>query len=114
MEMAQPDPNAVIMNRDDFKQLLDQIRKLAQSGARDAARQMLSQLQSMMENLRAARPAPPNAQGRRAMDTLNQWQGLIRDQQQLLDKTFREEQRRDGQQQAMQNGRAAGRGKRWQ
>src|SRR5690606_10347187 len=103
MEMAQPDPNAVIMNRDDFKKMLDQIRKLAQSGARDAARQMLSQLQSMMENLRAARPAPPNAQSRRAMDMLNQLQELIREQQQLLDKTFREAQRRD-QEQAMPPG----------
>src|SRR3546814_16681283 len=99
MEMARPDPNALTLNRDDFKKMLDEIRKLTRSGARDAARQMLSQLQSMLENLQAARPAPPNAEGRRAMDTLNRLQGLIQQQQQLLDKTFREAQR-PGQQQA--------------
>src|SRR3546814_13633872 len=66
MEMARPDPNALTLNRDDFKKMLDEIRKLTRSGARDAARQMLSQLQSMLEHLQAARPAPPNAEGRRA------------------------------------------------
>src|SRR3546814_2355731 len=86
MEMARPDPNALTLNRDDFKKMLDEIRKLTRSGARDAARQMLSQLQSMLENLQAARPAPPNAEGRRAMDTLNRLQGLIQQQQKLLDK----------------------------
>src|SRR3546814_1259145 len=40
MEMARPDPNALTLNRDDFKKMLDEIRKLTRSGARDAARQI--------------------------------------------------------------------------
>src|SRR3546814_13807798 len=93
MEMARPDPNALTLNRDDFKKMLDEIRKLTRSGARDAARQMLSQLQSMLENLQAARPAPPNAEGRRAMDTPNRPQGLIPQHHKQHAKTSREAQR---------------------
>lgn len=88
------DPNTLRMSRDDFKKLLDQIRELSRSGQKDAARQMLSQLRALMESLRMRRFAQPNQQQRRAMQMLNDLQGLIRDQQKLLDQTFREAQRR--------------------
>lgn len=88
------DPNALRMSRDDFQKLLDQIRELARSGQKDAAKQLLSQLRGLLESLRMRRFAQPSQQQQRAMQMLNDLQGLIRDQQKLLDQTFREAQRR--------------------
>ncbi|MEO9962989.1 MAG: TIGR02302 family protein, partial [Nisaea sp.] len=51
MQRQQIDPNQM-MRREDLMKMLDQMRDMAKTGARDAARQMLSQLQQMMENLR--------------------------------------------------------------
>ena len=93
-QLPQMDPNALQMSRDDFKKLLDQIRELSRSGNKDAARQLLSQLRGLLESLRMRRFAQPNQQQKRAMQMLNDLQGLIRDQQKLLDRTFREAQRR--------------------
>ena len=87
------DPNANTIDRQELRDLMDQIRELARSGAKDAARQLLSQLQQLMEELRSgqfARAQPNN--GSQAMRTLNDLQRLIQGQQELLDRTFREAQ----------------------
>lgn len=93
-EMNQQNDQNITLNRNDLKKMLDRIRELMKSGQRDAAKQMLSQLQNMLENLRARRFARPGQQQQRAMQMLNELQNIIRDQQKLLDKTFREAQRR--------------------
>jgi hypothetical protein len=71
--------------------MLDKARELSRTGAKDAARDMLSRLQEMLENLQAAQPGQMqqgnnNSQGRQAM---RQMQDMMRRQQQLLDKSFR-------------------------
>ena len=94
-ELQQPmDPRSMMLSREDLKKMLDRIRELYKSGQREAARQMLSQLRNMLENLRARRFQRPGQQHRRAMKMLDELQGIIREQQKLLDKTFREAQRR--------------------
>lgn len=93
-ELNQQNDQNVTLNRNDLKKMLDRIRELMKSGQRDAAKQMLSQLQNMLENLRTRRLARPGQQQQRAMQMLNDLQNIIRDQQKLLDKTFREAQRR--------------------
>jgi uncharacterized protein (TIGR02302 family) len=93
-ELNQQNDQNITLNRSDLKKMLDRIRELMKSGQRDAAKQMLSQLQNMLENLRARRFARPGQQQQRAMQMLNELQNIIRDQQKLLDKTFREAQRR--------------------
>ncbi|MEX0757994.1 MAG: DUF4175 family protein, partial [Tistlia sp.] len=51
---AQPlPPDAQMLQRDDLQRLIEQARELAQAGARDQARELLSQLQQMLENLQA-------------------------------------------------------------
>ena len=53
------------LDRDALQRMLDRAREMARGGARDAAKQMLSQLQEMLENLRAmpyAQQNDPNAQ----------------------------------------------------
>ena len=72
------------------ERMLDQIENLAKTGARDAARQLLSELQNMLENLQAGRPMNGDQQnGEQMMQSLEQLGDMIRKQQELMDKTFR-------------------------
>ncbi|MBY0432411.1 MAG: DUF4175 domain-containing protein, partial [Rhodospirillales bacterium] len=57
-----------------------------QTGSRDAARQMLSRLQEMMENLQAGRQGSP--EDNQVSQALDQLQGLAGKQRQLMDKSF--------------------------
>jgi uncharacterized protein (TIGR02302 family) len=93
------DPEALAMTREELKNLFDRMRELAQSGAKDAARQMLAELQNLLENLRAGRMGQPPPEFRQGMDMLDALQELIQGQQELLDRTYSEAQRRNGDQQ---------------
>lgn len=85
------DPSTMQMiDMNDLQRMLDQIRDLMRSGARDAARQMLSQLQQMMESLRAMQFARMPQGAMRGNSAMRQLQDLIRRQQQLMDRTFRQ------------------------
>src|SRR6187455_2085269 len=67
---------------------------MSRSGDKDAAKQLLEQLQQMLENLQMAQPG----QGVDDMEqALNELGDMIRKQQQLRDKTFKQGQdsRRD-------------------
>ncbi|MDA0261142.1 MAG: TIGR02302 family protein, partial [Proteobacteria bacterium] len=85
------DPNALQVQELDLAQMLERARELSQMGAKDAARQLLSQLQNMLENLRAGVMMNPLEQStQQALRGMNQ---LMRQQQQLLDQTFRSDQK---------------------
>ncbi|MBW8640776.1 TIGR02302 family protein [Hoeflea sp. WL0058] len=93
-EMAQqmpPQSMQNILRQQDIDRLLDQIENLAQSGARDQAQQLLSELQRMMNNLQTGQHQ--QAQGdnpmRQRMDELGE---LMQRQQQLMEETFDLEQ----------------------
>ncbi len=93
--MANLPPNADVrtLRSQDLEHMLDQIENLAKNGARDAARQLLSELQNMLENLQTGRPMMGNQQqGGEMMQSLNQLGDMIRQQQQLMDQTHRAEQ----------------------
>jgi uncharacterized protein (TIGR02302 family) len=73
------------------------MERLSRSGDKDAARQLLEQLQQMLENLQMAQPGQS---GDGDMEqALNELGDMIRKQQQLRDKTFKQGQdsRRDRQ-----------------
>jgi len=96
---AQPptDPNTQVMSREDVERMVQQMRDMARAGGRDGAREMLSQLQQMMENLQNGSPPPPqtaeDAARQQAMQQLSQkLQDLQRQQQELLNDTFRQAQ----------------------
>ncbi len=93
-----------MMESADLQRMLDQARELSQAGARDAAKRMLQQLNQMLNQLRnGARLARPQAGQNQARKALNQLRELSRRQQQLLDKTFRQQQMgRQGRQQGQQ------------
>lgn len=91
-EMPPLDPSQMLSSQD-LDRMLDQIENMARSGARDAARQLLAEMQRMMENLRNARRMPQNMQGDGQMsEALQQLQEMIQRQQELMDQTFRLDQ----------------------
>jgi uncharacterized protein (TIGR02302 family) len=84
-----------ILSDRDLKSMLDRLERLSKSGDKDAAKQLLEQLQQMLENLQMAQPGQP---GDSEMEqALNELGDMIRKQQQLRDKTFKQGQdsRRD-------------------
>jgi len=96
--LARPlDPNAKVMRQQDLNNMLDRLERLSRSGDKDAAKQLLDQLQQMLEGLQLAQPGQ---QGDGDMEqALNELGDMIRKQQQLRDKTFKQGQdsRRDRQ-----------------
>ena len=86
------DPSKVISSRD-LQRMLDQARELARSGERDKARELLSQLQNMLENLRMAKPGQMQQRGtNEAQQIMRGMRDLMQRQQQLLDRSFRAQQ----------------------
>ena len=103
------DRNAQELRPQDLNAMLDKMEQLARSGARDAARQMLSQLQQMLENLQMARPGGQQQQGENEDEqALNQLGEMIRRQRELRDRTYQQGQNqqnsRRGRPQQGQNG----------
>lgn len=93
-EMPPLDPSQMLSAQDLDKMLKD-IENLAKTGSREAAQQMLSQLRSMLENLRAGQPGQ-SGQAQQMMEMLKKFSDIVQQQQRLLDETF--EARRQGQQ----------------
>jgi uncharacterized protein (TIGR02302 family) len=93
---ARPLDSSKTLTSRDLQHMLDRARELAHSGAQQQAREMLSQLQDMLENLRMARPGERgqrgNSEGEQMMRGLHD---LMQRQQQLLDRSFRAQRRQD-------------------
>jgi uncharacterized protein (TIGR02302 family) len=84
------DPRTMkLIQGSDIARMLDQIRKLMQSGARQAAREMLARLQRMLEGMRSMQVMRQRGSGMRNGGNLRKLQDLIRRQQQLMEQTFR-------------------------
>src|SRR5204863_9067967 len=85
----------------DLRNMIDKLEEMARSGARDAGRRMLQDLQQMLENLQMARPGQQmdGDNDDDMMSALDELGDMIRKQQQLRDRTFRQgqDQRRDRQ-----------------
>ncbi|MBO0718165.1 MAG: DUF4175 family protein, partial [Rhizobiales bacterium] len=98
-------PNSRVLSSRDLKSMLDRLENLARSGAKDAARQLLQQLQEMMENLQAGMP-DMNDGDEDMMSALDELGDMIHQQQRLRDRTFQQ-----GQQQREERQRGAREGK---
>ena len=97
-QLARPlDPNTRVLRQQDLNNMIERMERLSRSGDKDAAKQLLEQLQQMLENLQMAQPGQS---GDGDMEqALNELGDMIRKQQQLRDKTFKQGQdsRRDRQ-----------------
>jgi uncharacterized protein (TIGR02302 family) len=101
-QLARPlDPNMRQLRPQDLRSMIDRLEQMARSGAKDAARRILQELQSMLENLQMARPGQQmDGDGDDdMMSALDELGDMIRKQQQLRDRTFQQgqDQRRDRQ-----------------
>jgi uncharacterized protein (TIGR02302 family) len=89
-EPPQSGPNKT-MSPQDIAKMLDQMQQMSQSGAKDAAKEALAQLQDLLENLRAGKmPGQADGQGQQMMRGM---QDLARRQEELLDRAYRQSQR---------------------
>ncbi len=91
--MRQMDPNARSLSSRELEEMLNRIEDLARSGSVQAARDLLAEMQQMLENLQAGRPQQPSAQGREMMQALNDLAQMIQRQQELMDETHQLDQR---------------------
>jgi uncharacterized protein (TIGR02302 family) len=89
--LARPlDPNTKVMRQQDLDNMLDRLERLSRSGDKAAAQQLLDQLQQMLEGLQLAQPGQS---GDSDMEqALNELGDMIRKQQQLRDKTYKQGQ----------------------
>jgi uncharacterized protein (TIGR02302 family) len=109
-QAARPlDRNSRVLRQQDLQSMLDRLENLARNGAKDAARQLLQQLQQMMENLQMASPDMNGDDGDDMMSALDELGDMIRQQQDLRDRTFRQ-----GQDQRRQNGQRGQQGRQGQ
>jgi uncharacterized protein (TIGR02302 family) len=104
-----PNLDGRMLSQRDLDRMLDRIENLARLGDRDAARQLLSELQSLLDNLQMAQRGMQmqNGDAGQMMEQLEELGRLMREQQQLMDDTFRADQgqrpqQRGGQQQGQQ------------
>ena len=97
-QLARPlDRNSRVLSQRDLKSMLDRLEQLARSGNKEAAQRLLEQLQSMLENLQMAQPNAGDDADDDMSSALDELGDMIRKQQQLRDKTFKQGQdfRRD-------------------
>jgi uncharacterized protein (TIGR02302 family) len=89
------DPNSRNLSSQDLQRMLDRARELAMTGNMEAARQLLSMLREMLENLRSGRMARGRGQNQRqsqAWKMLQDLQEMMRRQQELMDESHRQSQ----------------------
>jgi uncharacterized protein (TIGR02302 family) len=105
-ELARPlSPNTRVLSSRDLQNMLDRLENLARSGAKEAARQLLQQLQEMMENLQMGMPDMDEGD-EDMMSALDELGDMIRQQQQLRDRTFQQgQQRRENRQRDTREGK---------
>ncbi|MAM61954.1 TIGR02302 family protein [Maritimibacter sp. UBA3975] len=98
-QLDQPDQgdNQMEMTQQDLQEMMDRIEELMRQGRTEEAAQMLQMLQQMMENMQMTQGQGQGQQspGQEAMRGL---QDTLRNQRDLSDETFREQQGQQGQQ----------------
>ena len=95
MQNGQPQqmpPQGRMISPQDLQKMLDMIQKLAESGANEAAEQMLSELENILRNLQPGMPQQGQMQQGPMNDMLDKLSDLMRQQQKLMDDTQRSQQ----------------------
>lgn len=89
------DPNTRVLRPQDLQNMIDRMERLSRQGDKDGARELLEQLQQMLEGLQLAQPGQGGDQELDQM--MRELADIIRKQDQLRNKTFKQGQdaRRD-------------------
>ena len=91
---SQFEPDQQTISQSDLERMLDNIENMARNGARDQAQQLLSQLQDILENLRAGQAQARSPEQQMMSQSLEELGELMDRQRQLMDETFRQDQQR--------------------
>lgn len=100
------DPNARYVTSDELQRMLEAAREMARNGDMDGARELLAQLQQMLESLQSGQYAQSQQQmqqQQQANEMMRQMQELMRRQRELMEQTYRDAQGQRGQNQQGQN-----------
>lgn len=89
---AAQSPNAKTISPQDLQKLLNRIEGLAKAGSAEAAAQMLNELRDILESLQTAKGGEEEEEDKESMQRLDRMTDILRQQQQLLDETFRAQQ----------------------
>jgi uncharacterized protein (TIGR02302 family) len=103
-------PDAKTVSPQDLQHMLDKIENLAKSGSAAAAAQLLNELRDILESVQAGKQGGDGEGPEEAerLERLHRLTDILRQQQQLLDKTFRAQQGNEGGQRAGPSGRRSG------
>ena len=101
-------PDDQNLQAQDLDKLLDQMEETARNGSREDAQAMLDQMQEMFENMRGAREGEESQGEREMRKQIGELEKLLRDQQKLLDDTFRSDQKDRARKRAQRNQSMAG------
>ena len=82
-----PDDLAKMINPERLSDMMDQMESELQSGNRDSAKELLSQLQNMLDLMDPSMDAPLPEDMQMAMEGINELQQLIESQEKLRDQT---------------------------
>ena len=85
-----------LVSQQDLDQLLKSIENLAEAGSKEMAERMLSELNDILDRLQTGN-FPENAKQQRAGRMMKEMDDMVSDQQKLLDDTFAEKRRQQGQ-----------------
>ena len=92
---TQPMPGGQMLTDRDLQRMIDEAQRAAETGSRDAARQMLQDLREMLENLQAMQGMMQEDGSARALgEGMQQLGDMLRRQGELRDQSFSEQQRR--------------------
>ena len=86
-----PDAAPLVLERPDLEAMVNALRDMAETGARDQARQALADLSHLLDGLRSG-TGPPDPSVAPTLEVLRQLQDLTARQRALLDRTFRQSQ----------------------
>ena len=85
-----PSPNSKNITEQDLQKMLDAIEKLAESGSKEAAQDLLAQLEELLKNMEPGFAQQGNQQGQQdGSEMLNELSEMMRKQQELMDQTQR-------------------------
>jgi uncharacterized protein (TIGR02302 family) len=92
MPMGQPQNGDQLVSQQDLDKMLKSIEDLAESGSKEMAERMLSELNDVLDRLQTGNFAE-NAKQQRAGRNMKDLNSLVSDQQKLLDDTFAEKRK---------------------
>ncbi|MDE2444986.1 MAG: TIGR02302 family protein [Alphaproteobacteria bacterium] len=94
----QPDTNGKSVSREDLQKMLDDIEQLNKGGSKEAAQDLLSQLDQMLQNLQPGGQSQAGQPGDNGLqDKMDGLSDMMRRQQQLMDQTQKLPQPGEGQ-----------------